>query len=203
MKHKVAVIGGVLILAELALILISWILSASMTRGVRSLLSDEGIRWLFGSFADIVASPLLAWLMLLLIALGCFQKSGLFQALSHHTHFRPLIPLNYRDRLALRVTLIFLVIYISVILLLTMLPHAVLLSATGSLYPSAFSHSLVPIISFGIVILSVSFGLMSGRLQTIADILSSLTFGIEKAPWLFVLYILLVQLVESFRFVLG
>lgn len=203
MKHKVAVIGGVLILAELALILTSWILSATMTKGVRSLLSDEGIRWFFGSFADNVASPLLAWLVLLLIAFGCFQKSGLFPALYHLTHIRPTMPLNYRDRLALRVALVFLIIYISVILLLTMLPHAVLLSATGSLYPSAFTNSLVPFVSFGIVTISVSFGLMSGRLQTLADILSSLTFGIEKAPWLFVLYILLVQFVESLCFVLG
>ncbi len=203
MKHKVAVIGGVLILAELALILTSWILSATMTKGVRSLLSDEGIRWFFGSFADNIASPLLAWLVLLLIAFGCFQKSGLFVALYRQIHIRPTMPLNYRDRLALRVALVFLIIYIIVILLLTMLPHAVLLSATGSLYPSAFTNSLVPFVSFGIVTLSVSFGLMSGRLQSLADILSSFTFGIEKAPWLLILYILLVQFVESLRFVLG
>lgn len=203
MKHKIAVVGGILILAELVLILTSWILSATMTEGVRSLLSDVGIRWLFGSFTDIIASPLLAWLVLLLIAFGSFQKSGLFQALSHQAHFRRSMPLNYRDRLALRVALAFLLIYIGIILLLTMLPHAVLLSATGSLYPSPFSHSLVPIISFGIIVFSVSFGMMSGRLQTLADILSALTYGIEKASWIFILYILLVQFVESLRFVLG
>lgn len=203
MKHKIAVVGGILILAELVLILTSWILSATMTKGVRSLLSDVGIRWLFGSFTDIIASSLLAWLLLLLIAFGSFQKSGLFQVLSHQAHFRRSMPLNYRDRLALRVTLVFLLIYIGIILLLTMLPHAVLLSATGSLYPSAFSHSLVPIISFGIIVISVSFGLMSGRLETLADILSALTYGIEKAPWIFIFYILLIQFVESLHFVLG
>lgn len=203
MKHKIAVVGGILILAELVLILTSWILSATMTEGVRSLLSDVGIRWLFGSFTDIIASSLLAWLLLLLIAFGSFQKSGLFQVLSHQAHFRRSMPLNYRDRLALRVTLVFLLIYIGIILLLTMLPHAVLLSATGSLYPSAFSHSLVPIISFGIIVISVSFGLMSGRLETLADILSALTYGIEKAPWIFIFYILLIQFVESLHFVLG
>ena len=203
MKHKIAVVGGILILAELVLILTSWILSATMTKGVRSLLSDVGIRWLFGSFTDIIASSLLAWLLLLLIAFGSFQKSGLFQVLSHQAHFRRSMPLNYRDRLALRVTLVFPLIYIGIILLLTMLPHAVLLSATGSLYPSAFSHSLVPIISFGIIVISVSFGLMSGRLETLADILSALTYGIEKAPWIFIFYILLIQFVESLHFVLG
>jgi aminobenzoyl-glutamate transport protein len=180
-----------LLIAESVLILLSWILSAMRVDGVRSLLSGEGVRWFFGSFASMVASPWLAWLVLLLVALGCLQKSGLFA--QPHT--------SYRDRLALRLTFVFLVFYVGVVLLLTAVPHAVLLSSTGSLFPSPFSRSIVPILSFGIILVSASFGLVSGRFQTLADVLDALSFGCRKGAPLFIFYILLIQLYESLRFV--
>ena len=92
-----------LLLAETALILLSWILSATMMEGVRSLLSSEGVRWFVGSFSDMQATPLLVWFILLLSAFGSFQRSGaatLFGASSLFT---------YRDKIALRVAVIFLV----------------------------------------------------------------------------------------------
>ena len=66
----------VLLLAEVMLIILSWLLSTAMMEGVRSLLSSQGIRWYFGSFTSIMASPLLVWLLLLLSAWGCLQQSG-------------------------------------------------------------------------------------------------------------------------------
>ena len=91
-KEGVGVMASVLLCAEALLIILSWILSTTMTEGVRSLLSSEGIRWFFGSFTGIIASPLLVWLLLALIAIGSVQKSGLTAWKRH-----------YRDRLALRV----------------------------------------------------------------------------------------------------
>jgi len=180
-----------LLIAEAVLILVSWILSAMRVEGVRSLLSGEGVRWFFGHFTTMVASPWLACLVLLLVALGCLQKSGLFSRL--HT--------SYRDRLALRVTIVFLVIYVGVVLLLTAIPHAVLLSSTGNLFPSPFSHSIVPILSFGMILISVSFGMVSGRFQTLSDVLDALSFGCRKGAPLFIFYILAIQLYESLKFV--
>ena len=185
-------VGAVLVLAELALILVSWLLSASMTEGVRSLLSSEGIRWFFGSFVRMMASPLLVWLVLSLIALGSLQKSGLLA-----------MQQSYREKVALRAALSFLVIYVAVILLLTVFPHAILLSTTGSLFPSAFSRSLVPLVAFGLVLVSISFGVMSGRISTLSGILEALSFGIAKGAPLFILYILFMQFYESLWFVFG
>ena len=180
-----------LLIAEAVLILVSWILSAMRVEGVRSLLSGEGVRWFFGHFTTMVASPWLACLVLLLVALGCLQKSGLFSR--PHT--------SYRDRLALRVTVVFLVIYVGVVLLLTAIPHAVLLSSTGNLFPSPFSHSIVPILSFGMILISVSFGMVSGRFETLSDVLDALSFGCRKGAPLFIFYILAIQLYESLKFV--
>ena len=180
-----------LLIAEAVLILLSWILSAMRVDGVRSLLSGEGVRWFFGNFTSMVASPWLACLVLMLVALGCIQKSGLFRR--PHT--------SYRDRMALRITFVFLVLYVGVVLLLTAVPHAVLLSSTGSLFPSPFSRSIIPLLSFGIILVSVTFGLISGRFQTLSDVLDALSFGCRKGAPLFIFYILVIQLFESLRFV--
>lgn len=189
--------GLILLLAEALLVILSWLLSATMMEGVRSLLSSEGIRWFFGSFTDMIASPLLVWLVLLLSALGCLQKCGFISSSRQDTF----APLTYRNRIALRVAAFFLVVYLAILALLTLMPHAILLSATGELFPSAFSHSLIPLIAFGIILFSVAYGIMSGRLKTLSDILEAMSFGIAKGAPLFIVLILLIQFVESLRFV--
>ena len=110
-------------------------------------------------------------------------------------------PLTYRDKVAMRVSLVFLVLYLIVIALLTLAPHAILLSATGSLFPSAFSRSLVPIVCFGLCLVSLVFGLISGRLHGLADILEALSTGIAQGASLIIIYLFAIQLYESLRFV--
>lgn len=191
-SRLLAVVGVGLLLAELVLIFVSWLLSATMTDGVRSLLSSKGIRWFFGSFVDVMASPWLVWLLIILIALGSLQRSGLFT-----------MQRSYREKVALRAALLFLVLYVAVILLLTVTPNAILLSIKGSLFPSAFSRSFVPIVAFGIVLVSISFGVMSGRINSLSGVLEALSFGIGKGAELLVLYILFMQFYESLWFVFG
>ena len=191
-----------LLIAEILLVILSWLLSATRMEGVRSLLSSEGIRWFFGSFTDMMASPLLVWLMLLLSALGCLQKSGVIPRFPLSTLHSPLSTSpSYRSRIALRVASFFLVAYLVILALLTLMPHAILLSATGELFPSAFSHSLIPLIAFGIILFSVAYGMMSGRLKRLSDILEAMSFGIAKGAPLFILLILPIQFCESLRFV--
>jgi len=194
-NRLLGVVCLILLLAEALLVILSWLLSAMMMEGVRSLLSSEGIRWFFGSFTEMMASPLLVWILLLLSALGCVQQSGVVE-LSRQSR-----PITYRERIALRVAFVFLVIYLAIIALLTLMPHAILLSATGEFFPSAFSRSLVPVITFGIILFSVSFAMVAGRLKGLSDILSALSFGIAKGAPLFIVLILLVQFWESIRFV--
>ena len=178
--------------AELLLVILSWLLSATRLEGVRSLISSEGIRWFVGEFTYTLASPLLVWLLLVLVALGCLQRSGLMSR-----------GRGYRDRVALRVSFSSIIIYVVIICLLTLMPHAILLSVTGSLFPSAFSRALVPIICFGVGVLSISFGVVSGRLHTLTDILDALTFGLQQGAPLIILYIMFFQFYASLLFVFG
>lgn len=200
MKTKSSQLGVVLfalLIAEVALILLSWILSAAGVEGVRSLLSGEGVRWFVGDFTRTMASPLLAWLILLMIAVGAFLRSGL-TSLWHEGRLRIV---SYRDRTAFRVAFVLMVAYIAAILLLTVVPHAVLLSASGALFPSPFSRSIIPFVAFGITLVSIAFGMVSGRMQSLSDVLEALTFGIRRYASLLILYIFCIQLYQSLRFV--
>ena len=58
MKSKLGWLVLVLLTAQLALILLSWVLTAAFPElPIRSLLSSEGIRWFFGCFSDNQLSP--------------------------------------------------------------------------------------------------------------------------------------------------
>jgi aminobenzoyl-glutamate transport protein len=184
-----------LLVAESVLIIVSWLLSAMRLEGVRSMLSSEGIRWFVGGFSDIVASPLLAWLLLVLIAVGSVVQSGVVAL------FRNKGEKSFRSKLALRVASVFLALYTLVVCLLAFVPHAILLSVKGSLFPSAFSRSLVPIVCFGITLFSVVYGMMSGHKKTGEDIIDILSYGIRQGASLIVVYILAIQLYASLRFV--
>lgn len=187
----------VLLVAEGVLVIVSWLLSALRLEGVRSMLSSEGIRWFVGGFSDIVASPLLAWLLLMLIACGSIQQSGVIPLLGSKGN------ISFRDRLALRVASVFVLLYAIVICMLTIMPHAILLSVKGSLFPSAFSRSILPIICFGVTLFSIVFAMMSGHKKTGEDIIDILSYGIRQGASLVIIYIFAIQFYASLRFVFG
>lgn len=187
----------VLLVAEGVLVIVSWLLSALRLEGVRSMLSSEGIRWFVGGFSDIVASPLLAWLLLMLIACGSIQQSEVIPLLGSKGK------ISFRDRLALRVASVFVLLYAIVICMLTIMPHAILLSVKGSLFPSAFSRSILPIICFGVTLFSIVFAMMSGHKKTGEDIIDILSYGIRQGASLVIIYIFAIQFYASLRFVFG
>ena len=185
----------VLAVAEIVLILVSWLLSATVGDDVRSLLSSEGIRFFFGGFVNMLLSPLLVWIVLLSMAYGCLCSSGMLSMFNDH--------MGYRQRQTLFILVVVLSVYLEIVLALSMSPHAVLLSATGRLWPSAFSRALVPIIAFGIILLSTVYGLVWRRFLSLSDVCQSFSGGIATAAPLFLLYVLFMQLFSSLRFAFG
>ena len=191
MKKLFPYIALALAPAQLLLILTSWVWSAAMPlSGVRSMLSSEGIRWYLGHFAELMASPFLVWLLLGAMAYGAVVRCRSLQGNS------------YRSSRARLISMVFLVIYVGVVLLLTVSPHAVLLSASGLLWPSPFSASLVPITAFGILMAAILYGVVAGTFQTLSEVYDSLVYGLRQCAPLLPIYVLFMQLFESFRFVL-
>ena len=192
MRNRLPHIAFLLFAAQLLLMLVSWLLAAAIpTSGVRSLLSSEGLRWLLGHFSDMLGTPVLLCLLLLLIAYGSLKGCGILQFKS-----------SYRQSRALIITLLLLVVYVGVIVLLGMIPHAVLLSATGSLWPSPFSAAIGPLFAFGITLLSTVYGYVAGRYCNMSDVYQSLINGIRSGAPLLLFYVLLGQLYYSLLFIL-
>lgn len=197
-RFKVALAVGLCVM-QLGIILFSWILAAAYPElPVRSLLSSEGIRWFLGEFTDNLVTPLLGWLLLCSIAYGAVKDSGMIPAI---TSFLRGQHLSYRQKTALWLVLSELIVSVVVMFLLAGIPHAILLSVTGELYPSSFSRSLIPVSAFCLSVFSVTFGVASGRQKTANELFNMLTAGIAYTLPLWLFYVLGVQLYCSLLFV--
>lgn len=184
----VALLLGV---GQVVLILTSWLLTAAMPESFpRSLLSAEGIRWFFGRFVGNVESPLLVWLLLFSFMLGALQYSGIL-------HYRSS---EYRQRIAMRLALFEGIFFSLLILALVLVPHAILLNVMGGLLPSSFSASIVPYCCFSLMVMSVSFGVMSDRMKGVASVYEALVSGVGKMGGLLLIYVIGAQLYHSIIF---
>lgn len=192
MKRSLPYIALTLAVGELLLVLGSWILSAALPMsGIRSMLSGEGIRFFLGHFADLLATPLLVWLLLLAMAYGVVLRSGVINGAR-----------SFRSSRARLIALLFAAAYLAVVLLMALVPHAVLLSASGTLWPSPFSASLVPLTAFGLAMVAAVYGIVAGTITSLADIYESFVDGLRRAAALLPICILLVLICESLYFII-
>ena len=181
-----------LCILEVMLVLASWLMSAIEVEGIRSLLSAEGIRWFFGSFVDGLQTEVLIWILLLSITWGCVRNCGL----GHYNH-------DIRHYGAFRIVLFVVVVYVSFILYISLPSHAILRSATGGLWSSAFSRAVVPIIAFIFSWVSIIYGLITKRFASASTIIAAMGDGIKTiAPYL-VLYVFVMQLINSLVYVIN
>ena len=210
MKSKLGWTVLVLVTAQLALILLSWLVTAAFPElPIRSLLSSEGVRWFFGSFTANQLTPLLAWFITAAMAVGACVRSRLWAAfctkMSGLLHRRDSTDgrqgLHYRERIGLRLALAEFMVYVIIMLLLTVVPHAILLSVTGELFPSAFSSSLIPSLSFVLIVMSLSYGVASGTVDSVARMHRVLVGGLEVGARIVPAYIIGVQLYMSLLYV--
>ena len=210
MKSKLGWTVLVLVTAQLALILLSWLITAAFPElPIRSLLSSEGVRWFFGSFTANQLTPLLAWFITAAMAVGACVRSRLWAAfctkMSGLLHRRDSTDgrqgLLYRERIGLRLALAEFMVYVVIMLLLTVVPHAILLSVTGELFPSAFSSSLIPSLSFVLIVMSLSYGVASGTVDSVARMHRVLVGGLEAGARIVPAYVIGVQLYMSLLYV--
>lgn len=210
MKSKLGWTVLVLVTAQLALILLSWLITAAFPElPIRSLLSSEGVRWFFGSFTANQLTPLLAWFITAAMAVGACVRSRLWAAfctkMSGLLHRRDSTDgrqgLHYRERIGLRLALAEFMVYVIIMLLLTVVPHAILLSVTGELFPSAFSSSLIPSLSFVLIVMSLSYGVASGTVDSVARMHRVLVGGLEAGVRIVPAYVIGVQLYMSLLYV--
>ena len=192
-------LGLAILCLQAGVMLVSWVVNAADPQlHIRPILSAEGLRWLFGSFVDNLASPLTVWLILIAMAWGALEASGLLKAV--YGLQRP-SRLSFRQALGLWLVLFEVAAFVAVSLLLTAVPHALLLSITGHLFPSSFSRGLLPMLAAMALILSLSYGAASGTLDTLGKAYEACLFGFRKWAVLWPIYILATELICSIMFV--
>ena len=211
MRNKLGYIVLVLLVSQLALILLSWLVTAAFPElPMRSVLSSEGIRWIFGSLVSNQLSPLLIYFIMAVMAVGACVRSRLYDALretlsntrsslttsSNHQH-----KVHYREKVGLRIALVEFIVYVIIMVLLTAIPHAILLSVTGQLFPSSFSSSFIPSLSLIIIIMSLTYGVASGTIDSVAKMHKVLVGGLEVGSRLVPTYVVGIQLYMSIRYV--
>ena len=187
--------------AQVALVLLSWLWSAAFPDSmVRSLLSSQGIRWFFGSFVGHEASPVLVWLVLAVLAAGSLRSSGALGCVARYLSLRSrsLTPLQ---RFAARSTLALLLVEAGAVAVMTLPPHAILLSVTGHLFPSSFSVALIPTVAFVCVTVSVFYGLLSGTYHSLSEVCRGVCSASRMLGPLVLLYVVACQLLHSVFYV--
>ena len=194
---NIAFITCSLLLLQIMVVILSWMIKTIYPEfNGRSLLSGEGVRWFLGNFTNNVASNILVWIILIGLSWGAIRASNILQVFKRsHT-------LSYRERLGFRIVLIEIMIWFIIIVLLSFIPHAAMLSITGQLFPSSFSKSIVPLIAFITLFSSITYGLIIGRLRKGNLIIEALSNGIKQIAPYIIIYIILVQLIYSMKFVL-
>lgn len=181
-----------LLIAEAALVFVSWLLSTMMTDGVRSLLSAEGIRWFVGDYLNIVSHRSVICIILFFMSIWVFYKTKMSMSSQ-----------NFREYFAFRVAVIVLLLYIGVFVALTVMPHAILLSATGELYNSPFSRAIVPAAFFGLLLLSAVYRLVLKGTASINELFWDVTQGISISAPILIIWMVFLHLYASYHYVFG
>ena len=184
-------------LAQIVLVLVSWLWSAAVPdSSVNSLLSARGVRWFFGSYVDNEASPILVWLVLLGLAIGSLRSSGSCRAM-RQAFLRQGPPLTSLQKFAFRSSLVLFLLELAAVAGLTMLPHAV----SGDLFPSSFSVAILPIVAFVCVTVSIFYGLLANHYHSFADIGRGVCSEHRLLVALLLLYVVASQLINSLIYV--
>lgn len=192
-----------LLIMFVVLVFMSWLANAAGMQ-MRTLLSSEGLRWLFLNVARIVSSPLLVYLLLGLSWIGSISRSGLSEAFGRMLHHgRKNNLLTYRQRVALISSSLFFCVYLLCLFLLVLSPYAALLSATGKLLPSPFLAGFFPAFVFGGHVTALLYGSLSNRLRNLYEAFEIFYWGIQRYAIWIIVYLTGALFWETFQYTLG
>ncbi len=182
--HRVAdfLLLGLLVL--LALVTVgSWIGEAAGWP-VNSLLSAEGLRWWFSHSHENLFGTGTMQVWLLLTVWGAVRYTGLDSTVGAMLSGRSDRPVSQRQRHALCVSVVVWMVWGMVMLVWGVLPHGILLSATGRISPSPFMRGLLPALSVGTLLSVLFYGLLSNRIHRAAEVARMFCHGMSSyADW--------------------
>lgn len=180
---------------------LSWI-GSTMGYPLQNIFSDEGIRWFYAHLNESLTTPLLAFVFPVTMLCGAVARSGLGRLLKDLCRIRgERVRITYRQKTALGISATFFTVYFATALLCVLTPHAVLLSATGHIYPSPFAHGILPVTALGVQLTAMIYANLSNHLHGLGEILSVVYWGIQRyAVWIFIT-LLTAQLIHTVMYI--
>ncbi len=181
---------GVLI-GLVLLLFVSWVLSIYVD-GVQGLLTYRGIRWMCVNIVPNFSEVHIAKMLLGLMAMSVLRESGILRTFRSH--------LSLKQRRALQITGVSVLVVLSLFSLLLLLPNAVLLSAFGSIQHSAFSKGLYGLIACLTIFIGMVYGYTSGRFSTMHDFVHAHVSIFSAMPNYFVMLFFASQFLGCLNF---
>lgn len=186
-------------LLTMAVVLFSWIGSIYGLGSVQSLLSAEGVRWVLSHVVEnYVETPALGITLILLMGLGIVARSGLWEVMRRL--FRKDRKLSRKERRALTLASLALLLYGGIVAVMMLLPWNFLQSVTGSWWHSPFSRGFIYILSLGMGWMGLVYGYASNAFRGISDVVGGMGSLIARRSSYFVSLFFVVQFFSSLQF---
>jgi p-aminobenzoyl-glutamate transporter AbgT len=196
--HKQSIIRRILqcyfvgiALSFVVLLFASWVLSIYVD-GVEGLLTARGIRWMCSNIVPNFAAVPLAKRLMEMMALSVLLESGIFRTFRGH--------ISLKQKRALQITGISVLVVVGLFSLLLFLPNAVLLSAFGTISHSAFSKGLHGLLVCLVIFLGNVYGYTSGQFTTLHHFVHAHVAIFSTVANYFVILFLASQLVGCLDF---
>ena len=191
-RHPSFHIASIFFILTLMLALYSWIGNSYGMSNIQSLLSPEGLRWILrNSLRQYVDTPALGIIMILFIGCGVAIYGGLTQRLWIFITRRKMLTL--KERRALILSLLTFIIYTLIIFSITIAPWTLLRNVMGTLSYSPFSQGIYYIISLGIGLVGMVYGMASGQMRNDKDVVYSMSYLFARCSDYFVVLFFVVQ----------
>ena len=179
----------VLFVLQIAVVMGSWVASVLYPElAIRSMFVGESVRWFWSTLADNMSSTILVWLLLSGAMTELFVGVGLSKAIVSYKQTTDDV------RMALMVVAWELVAMFIVLFLLAFVPHAVLLSALGTITPNSYLESFVIMLILGVCIMSLTYGMVTGRYASFVDAYGAAASGVATTAPLVIVYLLAAEL---------
>jgi p-aminobenzoyl-glutamate transporter AbgT len=161
--------------------------------GVNNLLCADGIRWAVANIIYNFTDSPIGEIILLLLGLSVLTESGFL------TFWKS--AKSIKQKRAMQITIVAIVVYCLTIFCLLFTSHAVLLSAFGTLRESAFQQGAYGLLLLGIIIAGNLYGYFSGTFSSVKDSISAHTSLILRISPYFVTAFVASEFVGSMNYV--
>lgn len=171
--------------------IVSWLCN-SYYADVRSVITYDGIRWLFSESLDNFRKAPLAETVLIMVGLSVLTESGFVSAIFRRK--------TLKQRKAMRQTVLVIAVAFVLLAVLALPKHAVLRNVFGGFESSPLTEGMLCIIFSVAVVAANVYGFLSGRMTGFSDFVSAHSYLLRQTSHIFIIAFEGSQLIACLRY---